>query len=151
MPEEEFILFRNFNNYEIMRTIFLLLILGALPLILHAQNEYERWEKSDLFLSGDAKTVQIDTSARSGISGIKLLQKFYKFFISDHDGDNCPFYPSCSSFAVESVEKYGLIVGSLMFADRFMRDANIFNREEYTLRKNGRLYDPPEFYFLEKH
>jgi putative component of membrane protein insertase Oxa1/YidC/SpoIIIJ protein YidD len=75
----------------------------------------------------------------------------YWIFISDLDGDNCPFHPSCSSFFLESIEETNLIQGTLMFFDRFTRDSNPVNREEhYPVYKNYRFYDPPKLYTLSK-
>ena len=48
----------------------------------------------------------------------------YWILISDVDGDNCPFSPSCSSFFVESVKETNIFQGTLMFADRLTRDTN---------------------------
>ena len=44
------------------------------------------------------------------------LIKFYKFFISPLFGQNCRFLPSCSEYAIESLQEYGLVKGlSLSF------------------------------------
>jgi putative membrane protein insertion efficiency factor len=37
--------------------------------------------------------------------------KFYKNFISPSFGSNCRFYPSCSSYTHQAVEKYGTFKG----------------------------------------
>ncbi|MEE4364920.1 MAG: membrane protein insertion efficiency factor YidD [Desulfotignum sp.] len=50
-----------------------------------------------------------------------LLIKFYQFFISPLTGQNCRFYPSCSVYAVEAVQKYGSLKGSLLAAKRILR------------------------------
>jgi len=36
---------------------------------------------------------------------------FYKIFISPVLGNNCRFYPSCSSYTHQAVEKYGIFKG----------------------------------------
>jgi putative membrane protein insertion efficiency factor len=36
---------------------------------------------------------------------------FYKNFISPSLGDNCRFYPSCSNYTHQAVEKYGTLKG----------------------------------------
>jgi putative membrane protein insertion efficiency factor len=41
---------------------------------------------------------------------LKLIQG-YQFFISPYLGSNCRFYPSCSSYTTETIEKYGVIKG----------------------------------------
>jgi uncharacterized protein len=50
-----------------------------------------------------------------------LLIKFYQFFISPLTGSNCRYYPSCSAYAVEAVQKYGSLKGSWLAAKRILR------------------------------
>jgi uncharacterized protein len=50
-----------------------------------------------------------------------LLIKFYQFFISPLAGQHCRFYPSCSAYAVEAVQKHGSLKGSLLAAKRILR------------------------------
>jgi len=71
----------------------------------------------------------------------------YRFFISDVDGENCPFQPSCSQFFVEASRRYGVVRGGLMFADRFTRDATIVKTSaRYGAPEKGKYVDPPERY-----
>ena len=80
---------------------------------------------------------------------VTSLTHAYWIFISDVDGDNCAFSPSCSSFFVESVKETNIFQGTLMFADRLTRDTNFFNRQlHYPYAANGRLYDIPSNYKL---
>ncbi len=37
--------------------------------------------------------------------------RFYQNFISPHLGKNCRFYPSCSEYCRQTIEKYGLTRG----------------------------------------
>ncbi|MFZ5649116.1 MAG: membrane protein insertion efficiency factor YidD [Bacillota bacterium] len=39
------------------------------------------------------------------------LIKIYRRYISPLKPQTCRFYPTCSQYAVESLEKYGIIVG----------------------------------------
>ena len=83
---------------------------------------------------------------------IESLAKAYWFLISDLDGDNCPFNPSCSKFFIQAVQETNLPQGVLMFFDRFTRDINIFNREKKYPRLNKRyFYDPIELYTLDEN
>jgi len=47
--------------------------------------------------------------------------KFYKRFISPMLGQNCRFYPSCSEYTFEAVEKYGSLKGIWMGIKRILR------------------------------
>ncbi len=79
---------------------------------------------------------------------IKPLLNLYRITISEPDGSVCPFEPSCSQFFIEAVEKTNFIEGLLLFSDRFQRDANVFNRWDYSVSKNRRLIDPIEKYLF---
>lgn len=118
-----------------------------------AQTDWQRWEKSEPDYLKKSFYSQRDYSySENSLSYIftKTLINAYWLLISDVDGDNCPFFPSCSSFFVQSVQQTNLIQGTLMFFDRFTRDSNPFNREShYPVYKNFRFYDPPELYSLD--
>lgn len=47
--------------------------------------------------------------------------RFYKRFISPALPPTCRFYPSCSQYAVEAIQKYGPIKGGLMSVWRLLR------------------------------
>lgn len=65
---------------------------------------------------------------------IKLYQKTLSFdhgwFKSYYPHGFCRFYPSCSQYSVEAIEKYGLIKGGLKASWRIMR-CNPFNKGGY--------------------
>ena len=39
------------------------------------------------------------------------LIQLYRWFVSPMLGSNCRFYPSCSCYAQESIERYGALRG----------------------------------------
>ncbi|MDD1613824.1 MAG: membrane protein insertion efficiency factor YidD [Methylococcaceae bacterium] len=47
--------------------------------------------------------------------------KFYKFFISPLLGSNCRFYPSCSSYSLEALQRHGAIIGSYLTLKRLLK------------------------------
>lgn len=51
-----------------------------------------------------------------------LLVKFYRKYISPYKGGACcRFYPTCSEYAVQALEKYGAVKGSYKAVKRVMR------------------------------
>lgn len=51
---------------------------------------------------------------------IKLI-RFYKLTLSPYMGRQCRFTPTCSTYAIEALEKYGLLKGSLLAVWRILR------------------------------
>lgn len=47
--------------------------------------------------------------------------KCYRFFISPLLGSNCRFYPSCSSYAIEAIQRHGVIFGSVLTIKRLLK------------------------------
>ena len=47
--------------------------------------------------------------------------KVYKIAVSPVLGPACRFYPSCSSYAIEAIGKYGLWRGTILSIKRIMR------------------------------
>lgn len=132
-----------------MNKLFLILIFSA-PLF--AQTiEKEKWgavvpDYTIKFENGKSYAVE-KTSAASGF--LSYLRNGYYFLISEYDGDNCGFYPSCSQFFVSAVKRINIAEGSLLFGSRFMRDMNVFKVfQGYHIHENGKLYDPPKYYSI---
>lgn len=119
-----------------------------------AQTDWVRWEKSDPTYQKKDSFIErnYDFSIES-VSDIlvKPIISSYWFFVSDVDGANCPFHPSCSSFLVQSIKETNPFQGTLMFFDRFTRDTNVFGRlEHYPRYGNNHFYDPISLYTLDK-
>jgi putative component of membrane protein insertase Oxa1/YidC/SpoIIIJ protein YidD len=66
----------------------------------------------------------------------------YQRHLGDQWAFHCRYQPSCSQFGKESVEQYGSVAGSLMTADRLMRDHEL-DPDEYDHDERGRPLDPP--------
>ena len=47
--------------------------------------------------------------------------KFYRKYISPMKSTKCPYYPSCSQYGLEAVEKYGVCKGGLLAVWRIIR------------------------------
>ena len=51
----------------------------------------------------------------------------YKKYISPYKGTKCPYYPSCSDYAIEALNRYGSLKGSFIAFWRILR-CNPFSR-----------------------
>jgi len=58
------------------------------------------------------------------------LIKGYQKFISPMFPPSCRFYPTCSNYAIESLNKYGIFKGGLKAIWRILR-CNPFNKGGY--------------------
>ena len=47
--------------------------------------------------------------------------RFYQKNISPYKGFKCPYYPSCSHYGVEAIEKHGAFKGGILTAWRILR------------------------------
>lgn len=56
--------------------------------------------------------------------------KFYQKNISPLKRTRCPYFPSCSQYGLEAVEKYGFLKGGLMAVWRILR-CNPFSKGGY--------------------
>lgn len=74
---------------------------------------------------------------------IRIFQKF----ISPVDGHSCSYYPSCSAYGLQAIDRHGLLLGIPMTAERIMRNHRPDNPARYPLyEQGGRFYywDPVE-------
>ena len=59
---------------------------------------------------------------------MKLIRKififpirFYQNYISRYTAAKCKFYPTCSNYAIEAIEKHGVLYGSALAIWRILR------------------------------
>jgi putative membrane protein insertion efficiency factor len=52
---------------------------------------------------------------------ILLLIRFYQKYISIFLGKNCRFYPTCSAYTYEAIEKFGVIKGIYLGVKRILK------------------------------
>lgn len=116
-----------------------------------AQTDWVKWEAKEIsyeLITHQHHDYTIDKS-NFGMTILSVVRNTYYFFISDLDGDNCPFEPSCSAFFLQSVKETSIIKGTLMFADRFTRDLNFFKgMNHYPLLSSNKFSDPAYNYTL---
>jgi putative membrane protein insertion efficiency factor len=84
-----------------------------------------------------------------------IFIKFYQEHISVVDGDRCQMYPSCSSYALKTIEKHGPFLGWAMACDRLVRCGRDETRlsMQMVLNNNQLTYDPVDandFWWFEK-
>ncbi len=77
-----------------------------------------------------------DSPARPSLYAIHIYQRF----VSPLLGPRCNFRPSCSRYSSEAIQKYGIIRGLIMTAERLMRCH--YCAGFYYQRKRGLLVDP---------
>jgi putative component of membrane protein insertase Oxa1/YidC/SpoIIIJ protein YidD len=65
---------------------------------------------------------------------------FYKKFLSSQDVDACVFYPSCSVYTIEAIEKNGSIIGLLGGFDRLLRCHAFVNKNDYPYNSTKKKY-----------
>ena len=53
--------------------------------------------------------------------------RFYQKYISPLKSTKCPYFPSCSQYGLEAIEKYGAFKGSLLALWRILR-CNSFSK-----------------------
>ncbi len=50
-----------------------------------------------------------------------LFVRFYQYCISPFLGNHCRFYPSCSSYTLTAIERFGLLKGGYIGLRRLLR------------------------------
>lgn len=56
--------------------------------------------------------------------------KLYKKYISPMKGTKCPYFPTCSQYGLEAIEKYGALKGGILTGWRILR-CNPFSKGGY--------------------
>jgi putative component of membrane protein insertase Oxa1/YidC/SpoIIIJ protein YidD len=132
-----------------MRTYFfcLLIVLGCLLYVpLKAQLPADTGHINHLFDVSTESRAKYHMNRHNGNefqAFMNLLFIGYKRFVSVQDANRCQFYPSCSQYAWQAVQKKGILLGMLAGFDRLTR-CNGMNDENYPVydANMGLLYDP---------
>lgn len=61
---------------------------------------------------------------------VLFLIKGYRKYISPMKSTKCPYFPTCSEYGLQAVEKYGVIKGGLLALWRILR-CNPFSKGGY--------------------
>jgi putative component of membrane protein insertase Oxa1/YidC/SpoIIIJ protein YidD len=78
----------------------------------------------------------------SGVDAGDSAIGFYQRHLGSQWAFHCKFQPSCSNYGKQSIDLYGLIPGTLMTADRLMRDHDLCYWR-YAADDRGHPLDPP--------
>jgi len=134
------------NCRQISYTSLLLLLLTLFSGNTHCQNlsKYSRLKalnkptenKTDFGKYLKNSTNEVEATA-------SLLFLFYKSFLSSQDMNSCVFTPSCSVYAIESLQKDNAFKAYLKIFDRLSRCHPLIANKEYPVNSNlGKYYDP---------
>ena len=88
-------------------------------------------------------------------SGNNPVFRFYERVISPIDGHRCPMHPSCSTYAVQAIEKHGIVIGWMMACDRLQRCGRdtVKMASQVTIDHEIHAHDPVEandFWWFDK-
>jgi putative membrane protein insertion efficiency factor len=72
---------------------------------------------------------------------VTLPIRAYQYAISPMFGPRCKYYPSCSEYAVQAVERYGILRGLVLAGWRLLR-CNPFSGGGYDPVEAQRLFKP---------
>ena len=131
-------------------TVFILLLFSSISYSQEEYAEMSSWEPDDLYpiyASFDSSGSYIK---KPGILIASSLIGIYQKKISTQSLSRCPFYISCSNYALLAIKKYGLLIGMAFFVDRNCYRENIACWYYYELRENanGVLKLDDSFYIL---
>ena len=58
------------------------------------------------------------------------MNRFYQKYLSPLKSTKCPYYPTCSQYGLEAIQKYGAVKGGLLALWRILR-CNPFSKGGY--------------------
>ncbi len=97
------------------------------------------------FFNYDTEVHNYNEHVKNSNSDANLLFAFsflfYKEYISSQDVDACVFYPSCSVYTMESIEKKGAVKGLLEGIDRMLRCHPFVSKQDYPYNMTTKKYD----------
>ncbi len=74
-------------------------------------------------------------------TAVLALLRVYQRWVSPMFGPRCRYYPSCSDYAAQAVERFGILRGLVLAGWRLLR-CNPFSRGGYDPVENQRLFTP---------
>lgn len=135
---------QHYLKFAFILPVFILL---AKLSVAQEQSNFEIGELETLFEHHDHVTPKYMQQSPKPKNELEFLMgsgfNIYKTFISSQDNPSCVFYPSCSEYTVQSLQQYGLFVGTLQSFDRLSRCHRLVKPDQYYFNpSNQRFYDP---------
>jgi putative component of membrane protein insertase Oxa1/YidC/SpoIIIJ protein YidD len=127
-------------------------IIDEKNLILSQEFKDASFKKRDVkFLKTKSKNVFIRYNPISLTFGAMMF--FYQKQVSQQIAANCPYEISCSAFSKACIQKYGLIKGVALSADRLTRctQFTVIDMSDLNLNRNNKIIDSVETYSHQYH
>lgn len=137
----------NKNKIEFLAaTIALLLGLTATGFS-QDKKDYEINEIEGLFEAHGHEVMRYSNTSEKPKNELEFIMasgfNIYKTFFSSQDNPSCVFYPSCSVYTVQTIQKKGLLLGTLQSFDRLSRCHRLAGTDQYYYNPSKqRFYDP---------
>lgn len=87
-----------------------------------SQNEQKKNIKFGLDYLKKEKTEREKVNLSLAQKSCKAMIRFFQIYISPIDGPRSSFYPTSSQYALEAIQKYGVLTGIGMGCDRLLRE-----------------------------
>jgi putative component of membrane protein insertase Oxa1/YidC/SpoIIIJ protein YidD len=107
------------------------------------------WLAMTAFLFSYVTSVDKDGVSTPSFQPMTVLIDFYQGPLNHCSAvryGECPMYPSCSEYAKQAFQKYGVFVGTMIAADRLMRCGRDELKSAPLIFVDGKMkyYDPLE-------
>jgi uncharacterized protein len=74
-------------------------------------------------------------------SAVVVILRFYQRWISPAFGQRCRYYPSCSEYAIQAIQRFGILRGLVLAGWRLLR-CNPWSRGGFDPVDDQRLFRP---------
>ncbi|MBN1926239.1 MAG: membrane protein insertion efficiency factor YidD [Prolixibacteraceae bacterium] len=123
--------------------VAMLLVLFSLPALSQGPSKMARLQKLNKPKEKTDFSKYLKNSKNELEATAAILFIGYKDFLSSQDMASCVFTPSCSVYAIESVQKKNIFVAYMMTFDRLSRCHPFVKNGEYPYNhKTQKFYDP---------
>lgn len=142
-----------------VRCVVFLLVMGLCTSLLPAQDAgvLHRIADSQEQLSITSRPRGANFFRPDDTSELRLVLsgvvRAYQLLISSQDTDVCAYEPSCSRFGMLSMQRFGVVKGFLLTADRLTRCNGLTDSPHERNTLTGKLIDPVSAYdsYLHSH